>query len=346
MHNTLSGVRNTSVNTAQTVSQTQTSIHGTVSTLNHIQASQNSHRLMLASIRDSTNTVQQQMTTIYQASNSQNEMMRVTVQSAIREEIPILRDAVLGIMTGKIEELSRKEHTAASRLSTAECAKLEAQIGQQLIMRPSALREASNFVSMPRRRGMPCNCWPSILESTYRRGPFCIKIEYSSQHRSSCRYHQSGRQSWRYAASARLLPFVQKTVELGLSLTSGAGFFSIAPLLAAYCTVKRSDSPIFKLFDEFPDRCATRILMSSPNFDAFSPYWVVDDVATALQCNWDLPMVKSELIHLIKTLEMNFEHKSGSGSDKDENGNTMLHVSGCKDTRAKLTLGTNRKPHS
>jgi hypothetical protein len=329
MHTALGGLRNTAIDTAQIVAQNQTYILGTASTMNHIQASQNSLGLRLASIQDSTNSIQHQMTTIVHASNSHNEAMRVTVQSAIREEIPILRDAVLGIMTGKIEGLSRREHTAASRLSTSECAELETQIGQQLIMRPSALREASDFVSMPRRRGMPCNCWSSSLLSTYQHGPFGIKVEYSSQHHSSCRYHRLGKQSWRYAASARLLPFVQRTVELGLSLTSGAGYFPIAPLLNAYCTVKRSESPIFKLFDDFPDRCGKKIWRDSPgvDFDYIPPFWLENDSATDIQYNWDLPMLKTEMIRLIKTLEINFENKSGSGSDKDEYGNTMLHVS-------------------
>lgn len=273
--------------------------------------------------------------------------MRVTVQSAIREEIPVLRDAVLGIMTGKAEELSRKEHTAASRLSTAECAELETQIRQQLIMRPGALREASDFVFMPRRRGMPCNCRTTSLLSTYRRGPFGLKVEYSSQHSSSCRYHRLGKQFWRYATSARLLPFVQKTLELNLSLTSGAGFFSIAPLLRAYCTVKRSESPVFKLFDEFPGRCGTKIRYGWDYPDDGSVLLTDEGCREVFQYIWDLPIVKTELIHLIETLDVSFKTKMAPGADKDENGNTLLHVSGGQTHPwVELTLGTNRKPHS
>lgn len=322
---TLDSLQSSSTTTAQIVAQNQSNILGTASIMAQLQASQNSHGLSLTSIQNSTQSIQQQMTAIVHASNSDHDSMRVTVQSALREELPALRDAVLGIMTGRIQELSRDERIAASQLSPLERTELESQIERQLIMRPSALREASDFVSLPKRRGKPCNCLSSSLSSSYIRGPFGIKVEYSSQHRPSCHYYRTGKWSSRYAASARLLPFVQKTVELGMSLTFGAGCFSIAPRLSASCTVKRSESSVFKLFDEFLLRCPIRILHSSSDFSQEYVFYEPGNEFLWFDCG--IPAVKNELINLINNLEVTIHRKTGSGSDKDEHGNTVLHVS-------------------
>jgi len=322
---TLDGLQNAATSTAQIVAQNQGNITGTASILAHLQAGQDSQGLSLTSIQNSTQSIQQQMVTIVHTSNSYHSCMKATVQSTIREELPALRDAVLSIMTGRTDGLSRDERIAASHLSPHQRAELESQIEQQLIIRPSALRDASEFVSLPKRRGKLCNCPVSNLSSSYVCGPFGIKAEYSSQHRPSCPYFRSGRQSWRYAASAQLLPLVQKTVELGLSLTSGAGFFSISPLLNAYCTVERSKSPIFRLFDEFPHRYAKKSSLDSARFRW--DHYYNDRSREIFSLDWDIPMVKDGLTTLTKNVEAAISRKEGLGSDKDEGGNTILHVS-------------------
>lgn len=326
MHTILGGLQTTSINTAHAVARNQSYIAGTSSTVGDIYTTQASHGIMLKSISDSTSSIQQQMAATIHTSNLQAEDMRVTVRSSIRDEIPALRDAVLSILTGKIDQLSEQEYIVASQLTTAERNETKSQIRNQLIMRPSSLRDASDFVSLPRKRGRYCECRSQDVSSFYECGALRIKIGHSSEHRQSCPYHSLGKQSWRYTVSARLLPFVQRTVALGFSLTSGSGCFSIAPLLNAYCTVERSKSPVFKLFDDFPSRWARRSAWGSGSeIGVRSP--IVKDGHGNILLYWDVSEVEIALSNLHTALATVFLDKLGSGSDKDENGNTVLHVS-------------------
>lgn len=326
MDTILGALQTTSINTAHAVARNQTYIAGTSSTVGDIYTTQASHGIMLRSISDSTSSIQQQMAATILTSNLQAEDMRVTVRSSIRDEIPALRDAVLGIFTSKFDQLSEQEHIIASQLTPTEQNELQSQIRNQLLVRPSSLREAADFVSLPRKRGMFCDCRSRNFSSFYGRGALRIEIGHSYEHQESCPYHSLGKQSWRYTVSARLLPFVQRTVALGLSLTSGSGCFSIAPLLNAYCTVERSKSPVFKLFDDFPSRCARQLELGFGSEKGVrSP--MVRDGRGDFRFEWDMSEVEIALSNLHTALATVFLDKLGSGSDKDENGNTVLHVS-------------------
>ncbi|KEF52332.1 uncharacterized protein A1O9_11572 [Exophiala aquamarina CBS 119918] len=299
-------LRITATSTAQIVDRNQSYILQTNYTLARLQSNQHSHEVSLKSIQDSTQSIQHQMATLVHSSNSQNDMMRndmmrVAVQSAIREELPALRDAVIGLMIGKTEELFRDQRIAAAQLSKHERAELGSQVAGQLMMHPSKLQEASEHVFPPKGGSKPCNCLPLRFLSSSIYGLFGVKVEYSSQHRRSCSYYRSGRQSWRFAASACLLPFVQKTVELGLSLTSEAVCCSIAPPLTAYFTVERSQSPILKLFDEFPSRCGRRISEADGIFDCQMVLQQGD--GTLFEFDLDILAVRNELIALTNNFE-------------------------------------------
>ncbi|KAK5048517.1 hypothetical protein LTR84_005607 [Exophiala bonariae] len=335
VHNLLGSLRDTIIDTAQATAGNLTAIS------DDIQTKHDSTELKLTSIRDDTTFIKRQLIAQTNFSDSQNEIMRTMMRSVIqeemllltpvnREQIPVLRDSVLRIMAGESEKLPQPEHETASHLTTADRQELQSQIGQQLIMRPSMLRDAVESVSLRRKGGLFCTCKPQELLSWYDRGPFRISLDYTSQHRHSCPYHPLGKQSWTYAVSAQLLPFVRRTVELGVNLRSGAGCFSIAPLLNAYCTVRRSESPIFKLFDDFPFRYG-QIMQSRKR--KRSGYFYSPDIwhhhhphgSEVIYWQGDVNKASTGMTYLLTSLETVLQNKTASGLEKDENGNTILH---------------------
>lgn len=63
--------------------------------------------------------------------------------------------------------------------------------------------------------------------------------------------------------SLQLFPLLQKTVELTFGAKLGAGEFSLESPLRVYNTIRRSDSTMFRLFDEMMDSCAERVFGSN-----------------------------------------------------------------------------------
>jgi hypothetical protein len=126
----------------------------------------------------------------------------------------------------------------------------------------------------------------------------------------------------------QLLPFLERTVALTFSTTKESGGFHVGYSLRTFATVQRSKSPIFRFFDDFPDRCRAtelRTLVVHPTF------WLVrtcpESFSTCEGFDFDRNVVKRELREGYKLLLTESSSGRGKLTDRDESGWTLLHVS-------------------
>lgn len=241
-----------------------------------------------------------------------------------RAEILSLRDA-LRMMIGDKAKFSDYERVSASQLSESTKRRLGIQNQRQLLHCSSTLRQiAGNCIRTIYRGPKPilqCHCRPSQNLVTVRRGVFKFEYERCAQHDPHCPFNQSNVQSWSYTLTIRLLPFINKTVALTLGATFGAGSWAIGSPLRFYTTTERTKSPLFSEFDKFAGVCGRLGILE------------VDEVGRCerlrryREFEWDIPKVAQFLDNLIKKLNSSFRAGNASGSDMDESGCTMLHVS-------------------
>ena len=233
-------------------------------------------------------------------------------------------------MMGKIEAVSSTEQQSTSTMSTGDILNLESQTRKQLVKHPSTLRDAADNLlgraHLPARRSNPfCNCRPVQQCSARQRGRFGTEFWSESQHHPHCQYYRSWQRSRTWTFKAQLLPFLHKTIALTLGSTYGAGSYSLAPSLRVYTTVKRSKSYLFKLFDEFPGRCARRRYHLDYSYDEMNLF-ETSDCLSYFTYDWDLELTKTHLEDLYHGLRDGLSQGIATGSDKDEIGNTILHV--------------------
>lgn len=248
-----------------------------------------------------------------------------------RAELASLRDDLLKIVTGNAS-YATVDRSIASRLTGGSNANLATQVGRQLINNPSSLKDAcektilakeaieSNFDQRRLKKNKSiCTCVRNRLVGQI--GPFGIADDFRAPHAAKCPYHQSARESWSYSLSVRLLPIVQRTVEITLAANFGAGGGSIGTSLRYFGTVERLKSPAFQLLDNFPDRCASRV--ARPLEGQFF-HWGSQDY---FYFDWDLKLLEAEIPELCRKLSQLLSTGRSPASYSDEYGNTLLHVS-------------------
>lgn len=249
-----------------------------------------------------------------------------------RAELSSLRDDLLKIVTGNAS-YAAVNRTIASRLIGRSNADLATQVGKQLINNPSSLKDAcektilakeaieSNFDQRCRlkKNKSICTCVRNRL--VRRIGPFGIADDFRAPHAAKCPYHQSAWESWSYSLSVRLLPIVQRTVEITFAVNFGAGGGSIGTSLRYFGTVERWKSPAFQLFDGFPDRCASRV--DGPLEGQFFHF----GRGNRFCFDWDLKLLEAEIPELCRKLSHLLSTGRSPASYSDEYGNTLLHVS-------------------
>lgn len=102
-----------------------------------------------------------------------------------------------------------------------------------------------------------------------------------------------------------------------------------------FSIVKRSESPVYQLFDRLPDLCAYKTYEKAlilrnlyhsevaegryTHFDRGCKEWFYSV--------WNLELVKAELSKLRRDLSLFLSTGCVSASCSDEHGNTLLHVS-------------------
>lgn len=153
-------------------------------------------------------------------------------------------------------------------------------------------------------------------------GPFGIADDFRAPHAAKCPYHQSAGESWSYSLSVRLLPIVQRTVEITFAAKFGAGGGSIGTSLRYFGTVERLKSPAFQLFDDFSDRCASRV--AGPLEGQL--FHTISRNGCGFYFDWDLKLLEAEIPELCRKLSQLLSTGRSSASYSDEYGNTLLHA--------------------
>ena len=152
-------------------------------------------------------------------------------------------------------------------------------------------------------------------------------------HGEGCPYAPLGQQPKHhlFTFSIQLLPFFAKTVSLSLGASFYTGGLSIYPSLAISTTVRRSESPLFRLFDEFPLLCARKRFRDEEYTRWLelgnTQLWVSDNGGAVFRLDWDEDAVPYQLGILRRNICSLATRGSASLSDQDDRGNTVLHVS-------------------
>ncbi|KAI1413401.1 hypothetical protein F5Y13DRAFT_29442 [Hypoxylon sp. FL1857] len=169
-----------------------------------------------------------------------------------------------------------------------------------------------------------CKCKIRRYLKVWNRGPLGFKIE--TQGAEYCPVH-ARRSSTSYTMEAKLSPWINRTLELVLMFNGGKNL-GIHPGLNFRATVKRSESPIFQLFDRFVDEClliwkpgnslddesnrrAPMIMRSKPH----------NIISSAV---WDEERSTKAMPDLIRGIIEAIRAGKASGDDSDENGNNLL----------------------
>ena len=155
-------------------------------------------------------------------------------------ELASLRDVLLKLMTGN-ESSAAIDGSTASRFTGRGNTDLATQVGKQLLKTPSSLKDVCEKTilakkpiedDLDRRHRLKKNersCVCVRKHSARRVGLFGIAHDFRAPYAKKCSYHRSHWWSWSYSLSVRLLPIVQRTVEITLAANFGAGGSSIGP---------------------------------------------------------------------------------------------------------------------
>jgi hypothetical protein len=252
----------------------------------------------------------------------------------IRNDLQRLRDDLMPWVMGRTISRSSPLEPLASSLSKAESSELQVKLEKTLVESPSDFKEvcentiyALNFTN--KRNGRHalraqhcCNCSTASKRTVSRSGRFCFVSESKTEHDHTYGCQIKSKKLWRYMLAIQLLPLLQKSLTITMTQTSGAGGCSLGVYLNCYRTVKRVTSEMFKLFDNFPgklrkERCGTMLQEVQEGQVCFakSDNWDIYKIV-ASEGDFDgLARSFTELLH------------QGYGWDKDEYGNTVLHVS-------------------
>ncbi|EFR05043.1 hypothetical protein MGYG_08048 [Nannizzia gypsea CBS 118893] len=184
----------------------------------------------------------------------------------------------------------------------------------QVPMEVPVYRENAVYIFSPLPR--PCKCRTRLLRSTNRGTWIFFGYEESRTHENSCPLSGSAK----HVRIARWgFKFQNKIVELAFGVTIQGWNIHLSPSLKTVVTVRRSESAIFRLFDELPGRCGIELADSfyiamatiSPSYSAIKGV--------------DVEIIRRELKRVYQYLIK----PTGSGvcslTDRDENDRTLFH---------------------
>lgn len=183
-----------------------------------------------------------------------------------------------------------------------------------------------------------CSCGEKRFTSTRCYGP--IKAEYASKilHEPSCKIVTKTREERNTTIEFSMRPFVNKTIELMFRSSLGAGGSSCSREIKSYRTVSRLLSPAFLKFEslnclrwESSYEIFTDLM--KPNRSTIFPmgYPTVTFYDFTLKqpilCHYSDDILLAWLDGLPETLEEIFRSGVAHPTDRDEFGNTLIHVS-------------------
>lgn len=191
--------------------------------------------------------------------------------------------------------------------------KLESNNGQT----STGIHAAVDSPDLRRPKRWRCRCKAGRQTKVWNYGRFGFRVE--TQAAQSCPLH-GVTVSWSYSVVAQLSPWLRRALELTVGACFGSSGWYIKPPLRLFVTVKRSESPIFHLFDQFiesfrakDDRTTSVLFLHRPTNDKVFFRWNEEDT-------------RSSLIALTRDIESAVCSGLASGSDTDEYGNTLLFV--------------------
>ena len=186
------------------------------------------------------------------------------------------------------------------------------------------------FMEMPK-----CSCKEKRTISVKLLGP--IKAEHTSKilHDPSCTIFTKEREERKNTIKISMRPFVNKTIELVFWSAFGAGGSSSSREIKSYKTVSRVLSPAFQKFESL--NClrwesSYEIFTSLMRYNAKSrrdPSVTLCNFAykQSLLCDYPDDIMIASLDGLPEALDEIFRSGKAHPTDRDEFGNTLVHVS-------------------
>ena len=249
-------------------------------------------------------------------------------------EILLTRDEILRAILQENGQTSTQSVATAQHRTAQQTTELNNKIFHALVTRPQAHREACDKW-LPQTQGIltssegiinpnACRCGRRKPKRWSRyKGILGLQYEALGVHKPDCPLSVADEGSWRYSFSMQLLPFLRKTIELTCGVSFSGGGFELLSPLRVWHTVKRSQSPVFRLFDEFPTFC---------NEQGSEPKILAEYNSSLSGCFVQLPCsaqsVDEYLSHIIETImSLASQRQISPWRVRDEFGSTLLHVS-------------------
>lgn len=198
----------------------------------------------------------------------------------------------------------------------------EGNSGAHAESEPSAMDNAKYYLATPKRgsRFPRCKCRSNKLSTTRKFGPFVSKTDPSAF--QVCPLH--GRIARKaFSIEMNLTPWVKGSLQVSLGMLFQGNTWSILPPVKFQGIVKRSDSPIFRLIDDFISSCSTMENFYGPQRQRVR--LLLED-STGVRLAWDSQRTKDGLATITHGIQEAVATGLASYSDTDERGCTLLTV--------------------
>ncbi|KAI1413166.1 hypothetical protein F5Y13DRAFT_189528 [Hypoxylon sp. FL1857] len=164
-----------------------------------------------------------------------------------------------------------------------------------------------------------CKCRTGTYTTRWTCGR--LGFRFITQPAQQCLVHGPKR-ACSYSIEAKLTPFLKGTLELTLGLFSRRKGWEISPYLRFKSIVKRSESPIFQLFDQFAESLVNDL--SSKNRDQYVHNNRKAITGAPLYLAEKEQFIRENVPRLVRRVEEVIRSGWASGGDADENGCTLL----------------------
>ncbi|OTB03010.1 hypothetical protein M426DRAFT_322237 [Hypoxylon sp. CI-4A] len=174
-----------------------------------------------------------------------------------------------------------------------------------------------------------CRCKAGIARTTWAYGRLGFRVQTQAAH---YRHVHRNKQAWSWSIEAKLSPFLKGTLDLTFGLLKEGREWKMSPSLAFRCTVKRDESPIFRLFDDFVETYAIiddtkdeyGHVRSCRHNETYFCYDEGRDFPLIVYLTWDDETMMEGFSRLVRQIEESIESGQASGADMDEDGRTLL----------------------
>jgi hypothetical protein len=254
---------------------------------------------------------------------SLKEFIRIQSQRDCTELLASIRHELQTqlIRQGSLAEVSQTPSPDPARMENSVF-EVDVQLGTLKLENndervPTGIKAAEGPVDLRRQKRWRCRCSTGRQMSVWNYGRFRFRIE--SQAIQSCPLHgKMG--SWSYSITAQLIPWLKRILELTLGAYSGPDSWYIAPPLKLRAIVKRSESPIFQLFDRLIGSFLYKVDLSREMF-------LCRSTNKRISFDWGNENATLSLADLSHTIDGIIRSGVSAGSDADEYGSTLLFVS-------------------